>query len=114
MLKYLIRLIFFIALGAASAAPAHAQLLQQRQLPAQGQRGELGIPLALPLVQIGNAVLRLAPGAVMYDQQNRSIVHASLPPAAPVWYTVDAQGNVQRLYVLTPAEQARLDAMTVR
>lgn len=109
MVKSLVRLLFLLLLGIATAAPVTAQVLQQRQLPAKGKRGELGAPLALPMVQIGNDVLRVAPGGVLYDQFNRTILHAALPPQAEVWYTTDAQGSIQRLYVLTPAEQQMLD-----
>ena len=87
-----------------------AQGLAIRQLPAKGQRGQLGDPQPLPIVLVGGKVLRLAPGAVIYDQQNRSIVHGNLPPMADVFYTTDAAGNIQRLYVLTPDESVALNA----
>lgn len=83
--------------------------MQLRQLPANGKRGELGAPLPLPMIQVGKEVLRVAPGGVIYDQANRAIVHAALPPEADVWYTTDVRGEVQRLYVLTPDERAMLD-----
>ena len=61
------------------------------------------------MVQIGREVLRVAPGGVIYDQSNRAILHSTLPAEGDVWYTTDANGEVQRLYILTPAEQAMLD-----
>ena len=106
MRKPLLLLSFCLALQ--SFAAAHAQLLQQRPLPANGERGRIGAPQPLPLVQIGNRVLRLAPGGVIYDQQNRSIVHAHLPAGADVFYTRDVNGEMQRIYILTPDEQSRL------
>lgn len=108
--KYLIRYIFLALIGLAVTGAA-AQLLHQRQLPGTGKRGELGEPLPLPMVRIGREVLRIAPGGVIYDASNRAILHSALPAAGAVLYTTDANGDVQRLYILTPAEQAMLDRM---
>lgn len=87
-------------------AQVYAQVM--RLLPAAGERGKTGASQPLPNVKIGNKVLRLAPGGVIYDQHNRSIVHAHLPVAAEVLYTKDQGGNIQRIYILTEQEQARL------
>jgi len=114
VINALLRYGFFIALSVLASADAAAQLAHQRQLPAQGKRAELGAPLPLPMVQAGKDVLRMAPGGVIYDASNRAILHAALPPSAAVLYTTDANGDVQRLYVLTPTEQAMLDARGVR
>lgn len=94
---------------ATGLAVAHAQGLPQRQLPPVGLRGETGATLPLPLVQIDGKTRRLAPGAVLYDAGNRTVLHGALPPGADVYYTVDPQGDILRLYVLTPLEQALLD-----
>ncbi len=64
----------------------------------------------LPMVQIGNAVRRLAPGAVIVGTGNRSITHGQLLPGSEILYQLDRNGDVQRIVVLTPEEQARLDA----
>ena len=114
MIKHLTRFTVFAVLALALAASASAQLLHQRQLPASGKRGELGEPLPLPLVRIGRDVLRLAPGSVIYDATNRAVLHGGLPSQGAVLYTTDANGDIQRLYVLTPAEQAMLDARPAR
>lgn len=111
MIKSLVRFIFFTLLALALIAPASAQLLHQRQLPKQGKLGELGQPLPLPMVQIGREVLRVAPGGVLYDASNRAILHSALPAEGAVWYTTDANGDVLRLYILTPTELAIIDAM---
>jgi hypothetical protein len=99
-----------LCLALMCADSASAQFISQRFLPAQGERGRTGEPQPLPMVKIGNRVLRLAPGAVIYDQQNRSILHAQLPPSADVYFTKDLTGNVLRVYILTEQERARLDA----
>jgi hypothetical protein len=103
MSKSLLLFIFSLAL----CGVGHAQSL--RTLPQQGERGTLGDTQPLPQVQIGSRLLHLAPGAVIYDQQNRSIVPAQLPIDADIFYTKDANGDVQRIYILTEQEKAGLD-----
>jgi hypothetical protein len=100
-------LFLLIVCIACSVAVVQAQTL--RMLPAQGERGKLGESQPLPFVKIGNRVLRLAPGGVIYDEQNRSVVHAHLPPSAEVFYTKNPTGDIQRIYILTEQEKARLD-----
>lgn len=101
-------LIAGLALSFALAAPGHAQL--QRLLPANGKLGELsGQQHSYPLVQINRKVLRLAPGALIYDQNNRTILHGYLPDYAVVLYVLDLRGEVSRIIILTPEELARLE-----
>ena len=84
----------------AIVTAAHAQIF--RQLPANGQIGNLtgGQQLPYPLLQINNQTARLAPGGRIYDENNRLIVHGALPPAAPVVFVVDSNGDVSRIYLL--------------
>jgi hypothetical protein len=53
-------------------------------------------------------VYRLAPGGVIRDEANRKIVHAELPLDAQVLYVGDANGDISRIWILTPEEQAGL------
>ena len=55
--------------------------------------------------------MRLAPGALIYDQNNRTIVLSNLPQGADVVYAKDAAGNLTRIYILTDLEKARLSAL---
>lgn len=87
-------------------ADSYAQL---RQLPQNGKRGVTGEKMQLPLVRIGRETLKLAPGGLIFDTHNRTIVHGSLPEGADVWYQMNFSGEVQRIYILTPVEQQRLD-----
>jgi hypothetical protein len=102
-------LLFAAFLGAVAVPSVDAQLIQQRILPAKGERGKLGETQPLPMLKINGRVLRLAPGGVIFDRANRTLVHGHLPADADVFYTKDANGDVQRIYILTEQEQARLD-----
>ena len=100
---------FFLALALALtfAVSTHAQY-PGRLLP-MGKLGELTSgELAFPLVKIGSETLRMSPGALVFDQSNRTILHANLPASASVLYVQDAAGNVSRIYILRPDELERL------
>lgn len=103
MSKSLLILSLFVACGFTTS---HAQLM--RILPAAFERGETGASQPLPLVKIGNRTLRLAPGAVIYDRENRSIIHEQLPVGVQVLYTKDQSGDIQRIFILTREELQRL------
>jgi hypothetical protein len=92
----------------ASSFPAAAQFMQQRFLPANGERGMLGAAQDFPAVRIGNTDLLLTPGARIYDRENRTIVHAQLPPGSEVLYSRDQAGRIQRIYILTEQELTAL------
>jgi hypothetical protein len=91
-----------------TASVAHAQEI--RQLPVNGKRGKTGDQKPLPQVVIGRETFVLAPGGLIYDTHNRTILHQALPVGADVWYQANNQGQLQRIYVLRPEERARLDA----
>jgi hypothetical protein len=100
-------LLLSLILGFAVGATVHAQV---RTLPANAKRIVVGQQqFSMPYVDLGNKQVKLAPGAVIYDQNNRSIVHSALPPGADVVFTIDMQGDVARIYVLTPTEQVQLN-----
>ena len=83
---------------------------QLRTLPVNAKRATVGQQqLALPFVDLGGKVVKLAPGGVIYDQNNRSVVHGALPPGADVAFTIDMNGDIARIYILTPFEQAQFD-----
>ena len=85
---------------------AYAQ--QSRVLPANGKRGTTGESLPLPQVKINRQALALAPGGLIFDTHNRTILHQNLPQGADVWYQFNIEGQVQHIYILRPDEQARL------
>jgi len=96
-----------LALAAVIATASHAQM--PRQLPANSKLGELiGQQQPFPLLQINNKILRLAPGGRITDEQNRTIVHGSLPQQAFVLYVEDMNGDISRIYLLRPDELERI------
>ena len=100
------RLLATLILAVGFAMPGAAQV--QRLLPANGKLGVvIGQQHPYPTVQIDSSLLRLAPGGVILDQQNRYILHGYLPPQAPVLYVLDGQGSVTRIVILRPDELAR-------
>ena len=101
MRKLMLLLAFLVC-----ATPAWAQ----RALPADAKRAQTGAQQMLPLVQLGKETRRLAPGAVIIDTNNRSVTHGQLPPGAEVLYRLDRNGEIARIIILTPQEQARLDS----
>ena len=96
-----------LALVFALATTSHAQL--QRLLPANGKLGQAYGQQQHPMVRIDREVLRLAPGGVIVDQNNRFIVHGALPAQAVVLYVIDNRSEISRIVPLTPEEQARLE-----
>ena len=99
--------LLLLALLFVSAA---AQAQFTRFLPPAGERGKTGDKLALPAVIVDKKVLRLAPGAVIIDQNNRTLVHEQLPVGADVFFTRNQAGDVARMYILTDLEKARFAA----
>ena len=90
-----------LALGVATSA--HAQLI--RQLPATGKLGEIiGQQNPFPLIQIDNKVVRLAPGALIFDESNRTILHNLIPERAHVLFVQEMTGDISRVYHLRPDE----------
>ncbi|MFO1207518.1 MAG: hypothetical protein U1E63_17640 [Burkholderiales bacterium] len=80
----------------------------ERPLPADGVRATLTGPQAYPQVQLGGKLYRMAPGGIIRDEENRKIVHGELPSRAQVLYLPDANGDISRIWILTPEEQAML------
>ncbi|MCC6535597.1 MAG: hypothetical protein IT531_23855 [Burkholderiales bacterium] len=91
-----------------TALPPVAAWAQLRSLPTNAKRATLG-GYQNPFVLLGGEQRRLAPGALIYDTHNRTILPGYLPASADVVYTLDGSGAVLRIYLLTAQEQQRLD-----
>jgi len=87
---------------------AGVALAQVRTLPPEAKRATIGQQqYVLPYIDFGGTRVKLAPGGIIFDQHNRTIVHNALPPGADVAYTIDMNGDIGRIYILTPREQAQ-------
>jgi hypothetical protein len=87
------------------AASAWAQL---RTIPTSAERGVMSHVSGM-LVSLNGERVQLATGAQIRDPSNRIILPAALPPESRVKYTLDLQGQVHRVWILTPAEAAQPD-----
>lgn len=81
----------------------------QRTLPANAQRAEIGAQQMLPMVMLNTEAHRLAPGGIIFDTANRRITQGQLRPGSEILYELDRNGEILRIVVLTPEEEARLD-----
>ena len=104
MRKFLLLLTFL-----AISLPVSTMAWAQRTLPANLKRAEIGAQQMLPMIMLDKDGRRLAPGGIIVDAANRKITHGQLMPGAEVIYELDRNGEILRIVVLTPEEQARLD-----
>ena len=99
-------LLLLATLGLAAAAAANAQL--RRNFPADSLRGKLAIEQP-PLAMLNGEQARLAPGARIRGQNNMlATTGAFAGQAFVVNYTIDMQGQIKEVWVLTDEEIARL------
>jgi hypothetical protein len=61
------------------------------------------------MVLLNQEAHRLAPGGLIFDAANRRITHGQLRPGSEVIYELDRNGEILRIVVLTPEEEARFD-----
>ena len=99
----MIRCVAVAVIALAAALPAQAQRTFERT----ALRGELVI-VAPPEARLNGAPVRLAPGARVRSPQNMLVLSGSLlEQKLLVHYTLDGAGQVQDVWILTPAEAAR-------
>jgi len=97
-----------LVLGAIAACmmPAFANA-QLRTIPPDTERGYIQ-HVEQSLVTMDGKTMRLAPGSTIRNTQNLIIVPTALPPEGAVAeYLVDRDGQIARVWLLTPAEESR-------
>jgi hypothetical protein len=88
-----------------AVAPASAQV--QRNFPPNALRGAL-VVVDPPQVMINGLAAQLAPGARIHGANNMLLMSGTLAgQKLLVHYTLDAQGALHEVWVLTSAEAAR-------
>ncbi len=86
----------------------------ERPLPEEGVRAKLGGNLAHPLVQLAGKIYRMSPGGIIRDEFNRKLVHGDLPANVDVLFLPDANGEIARIWILTPDEKTALARLSRR
>jgi len=100
----------FLAVVAALLLAAQAAHAQLRSIPAEAKRAEFR-HLQEMVVELNGSPTRLAAAAQIRDQANRIVVPASLSGTLLVRYMTDPQGQVTRVWVLTPDEASQPDPL---
>jgi hypothetical protein len=84
-----------------------APALAFRTFPPDVRRGEI-VAHEYPAVKIDKTAYRLAPGAKIFDWQNMIMVPTALPARRlQVLYTVDFNGHLSAIWLLTDEELRR-------
>ena len=106
-LRLLRRLAALAVLGAAAlSAPVSAQIVQ-RAVPDNTLRATIA-PVTDMIVSLDGSQVLLSPSAQIRDWNNFIIVPSALPPGGALAdYQVDANGQLTRVWLLTPEEAAR-------
>jgi hypothetical protein len=82
-------------------------LAAPRNFPANAQRGVMAASV-YPQIMINGQIQTLSPGAKIFSKKNLIVMATSLlDNAYTVNYTVDAQGNIDRIWILTEEELAQ-------
>lgn len=101
----MLRCVSFLLIMLTLAMSAFAQV--QRNFPATALRGEMRV-LQPPSITIDGKPARLAPGARIRDQNNMLAMSGGLVDRAlVVHYTLESNGMLLDVWVLTPQEMAR-------
>jgi len=98
----------FIGLLICALLLPAAAMAQLRQIPDSAKRGHI-THIQETIVEIDGQQMRLSAGAQIRSQDNLIMVPMSLPPGALVKYTLDAMGQIHRVWLLTPEEAAAPD-----
>ena len=97
--------ILILAMGLAASLAAMAQ---GRPIPPEARRGQFEHVQETTIRMSGKA-MRLASGAQIRDPSNRIVQPTAVPPRVLVKYTLDADGYVHRVWILTQQEAAQRD-----
>jgi len=76
-----------------------------REFPADAKRAIFSV-VQYPTVKLYQQTVQMAPGAQIRDEANLIVQASTLTGRFRVLYTLDGNGNVYRVWILTPDEQA--------
>ena len=95
-----VALLLMFAAGAAQA--------QLRTIPADAKRAAMSHVQGMTVL-IDDKKVELAAGAQIRDGRNMIVVPTAVPPGVVVKYLLDTQGQVGRVWILSPQEAAQPD-----
>ena len=95
----------FLVIIAACLVSAGA-LAQLRSIPQDAKRGVMRHVQDMT-VEIDGKPQRLAAGAQIRDASNRIVVPMAVPKATAVRYLTNPEGQVRRVWILSPEEAAK-------
>ena len=98
--RALLVLSFALVAGTAQA--------QFRTIPADAKRATMSHVEGMT-VEIDGKRLQLPAGARIRDGRNMIVVPTAVPPRVLIKYLPDAQGQVSRIWILSPQEAAQPD-----
>jgi len=90
------------------AFTASAALAQFRTIPADAKRATMSHVQGMTVEIDGKRTL-LAAGAQIRDGRNMIVLPTAVPPGVRIKYLADAQGQVARVWILSPQEEAQPD-----
>ena len=100
MIRFLLAAVFLTCTAGAGA--------QLRTIPADAKRAALSHVQGMT-VEIDGTRTELASGAQIRDANNMIVLPVALPAGVLVKYLPDAQGQVWRVWILSPQEAAQPD-----
>ena len=101
----MIRILLATVLFSFAASGAQAQF---RTIPADAKRATLSHVQGMT-VEINGKRTDLAAGAQIRDGRNMIVVPTAVPPGVRIKYLHDARGQVARIWILSPQEEAQPD-----
>ena len=81
---------------------------QLRAIPAEAKRAEIR-HLHDMVVELNGTPVRLAPGVLIRDADNRIVLPSAVAPGALVKVLLGPQNEILRVWILSPAEAAQSD-----
>jgi len=105
MLRVFLATVLLTLLSTLMAGAAQAQL---RTIPADAKRGTMSHVQGMT-VELDGKKTELAAGAQIRDANNMIVLPATLPSGSRIKFMPDAQGQVWRVWILSPQEAAQPD-----
>jgi hypothetical protein len=98
--------ILILAIGLSASLVAVAQVV--RSIPVEARRAQIE-HVEGTTIRMSGKKMQLSAGAQIRDTSNRIIQPTAVPPRVLVKYTLDTEGSVHRVWILTQQEAAQRD-----